>query len=83
MRLVNPIYFCSQSGTIVFFIYRSQVNDGIKGKKIGILTEGFVDVEEDLARVVRQRALTLKEAGAEVSDVSLPVHIDGGSTMLI
>uniref|UniRef100_A0A8W8LHW4 Amidase domain-containing protein n=2 Tax=Magallana gigas TaxID=29159 RepID=A0A8W8LHW4_MAGGI len=57
--------------------YSKLVNDGIKGKKIGILTEGFVDVEEDLARVVRQRALTLKEAGAEVSDVSLPIHMDG------
>lgn len=57
--------------------YSKLVNDGIKGKKIGILTEGFVDVEEDLARVVRQRALTLKEEGAEVSDVSLPIHNDG------
>uniref|UniRef100_K1P6P1 Amidase n=1 Tax=Magallana gigas TaxID=29159 RepID=K1P6P1_MAGGI len=55
-----------------------KVNDGIKGKKIGLLTEGFIGVEEDLAGIVRQAALTLKEAGAEVSDVSLPIHSDGG-----
>lgn len=37
-----------------------------------------MDVEEDLAMIVRQAALTLKQAGAEVSDVSLPIHDDGG-----
>ncbi|XP_052678957.1 amidase-like isoform X1 [Crassostrea angulata] len=57
--------------------YSQLVNDGIKGKKIGLLTEGFIGVEEDLAGIVRQAALTLKEAGAEVSDVSLPIHSDG------
>lgn len=44
-------------------VYIFKVNDGIKGKKIGFLTEGFIGVEEDLAGIVRQAALTLKEAG--------------------
>lgn len=34
-------------------------------------------MDEEVARVVRQAALTLEEAGAEVSDVSLPIHNDG------
>lgn len=54
-----------------------KVNYGIKGKKIGLLKEGFKDMDEEVARVVRQAALTLEEAGAEVSDVSLPIHNDG------
>nr|XP_034308110.1 amidase-like [Crassostrea gigas] len=57
--------------------YSKLVNYGIKGKKIGLLKEGFKDMDEEVARVVRQAALTLEEAGAEVSDVSLPIHNDG------
>ena len=55
----------------------SKVNDGIKGKKVGILLEGFQVVEEDLAVIVRGAAEDLKAAGAEVGEVSLPIHNDG------
>ena len=54
-----------------------KVNDGIKGKKIGILVEGFEGVEKDLAGIVRDAALNLSVAGAEVAEVSLPIHNDG------
>lgn len=50
-----------------------KVNDGIKGKKIGILVEGFEGVEKDLAGIVRDAALNLSVAGAEVAEVSLPI----------
>nr|XP_022299774.1 uncharacterized protein LOC111108286 isoform X1 [Crassostrea virginica] len=57
--------------------YSKLVNDGIKGKKVGILLEGFQGVEEDLAVIVRGAAENLKAAGAEVGEVSLPIHNDG------
>nr|XP_022296050.1 uncharacterized protein LOC111105884 [Crassostrea virginica] len=57
--------------------YSQLVNDGIKGKKIGILVEGFEGVEKDLAGIVRDAALNLSVAGAEVAEVSLPIHNDG------
>lgn len=40
-------------------------------------------MDEEVARVVRQAALTLEEAGAEVSDVSLPIHNDGGFFLIL
>ncbi|XP_056000994.1 amidase-like [Ostrea edulis] len=57
--------------------YSKLFNDGIKGKKVAIISEGFEGVDEDVATLVRDAALKLKEAGAEVSEVSLPIHNDG------
>ncbi|XP_061178945.1 amidase-like [Saccostrea echinata] len=57
--------------------YSKLFSDGIKGKKIAILTEGFEEVEEDVAKIVKVAAYRLKEAGAEVTEVSLPIHKDG------
>lgn len=34
-------------------------------------------MDEEVAMVVRQAALTLKDAGADVSEVSVPIHNDG------
>ena len=49
----------------------------MKGKTIGLLKEGFEGVEEDYALIVRKAAERLRETGATVKDVSVPLHKDG------
>ncbi|XP_061179044.1 amidase-like [Saccostrea echinata] len=57
--------------------YSELVNNEIKGKKVAILKEGFEGAEEDVAKIVSEAAYRLREAGAEVTEVSLPIHKDG------
>ncbi|XP_061167672.1 amidase-like [Saccostrea echinata] len=57
--------------------YSKLCNDGVNGKKVALLREGFEEVEENLATIVRDAAYKLREAGAEVYEVSLPIHNDG------
>ncbi|XP_061179041.1 amidase-like [Saccostrea echinata] len=66
-----------QFPTISVPLYSELFNKGIKGKKIAILKEGFEGVDEDAAKIVKEAAYRLKEAGVEVIEVSLPVHKDG------
>lgn len=47
--------------------------NGIKGKKIGIIKEYFSDgLSSEVAKVVKQAADKLRDAGAEIVEVSLP-----------
>ena len=51
-----------------------------EGMKIGIVTEGFGWEglsEEDVDQFVREAAYSLKQAGATVEEVSIPMHRDG------
>lgn len=57
--------------------YTKFIENNIKGKKIGLLMEGFTGVEEDVANQVRAAANRLKEAGAIVKEISVPMHEDG------
>ncbi|XP_046561213.1 amidase-like [Haliotis rubra] len=58
--------------------YSKLIDAGISGKKIGVLKEGFdVCTEPDVVEIVRREVDRLKEAGAEVEEVSLPIHLDG------
>ncbi|XP_046561214.1 amidase-like [Haliotis rubra] len=60
--------------------YSKLIDAGISGKKIGVLKEGFdVCTEPDVVEKVRREVDRLKEAGAEVEEVSLPIHLDGPS----
>lgn len=53
--------------------YRSNLEEGVKGLKIGIPKEYFSEgVDKDVEAVVRNGIKVLEEAGAEVVDVSLP-----------
>ena len=45
--------------------------------------EGFQGVEEDLAKIVRDAAENLRAAGAEVGEMSLPIHNDGGFSCIL
>jgi len=53
----------------------STLTNGVKGLRIGILEEGFIDAEVDVADMVNAAADVLAEAGAIISKVSVPAHL--------
>ena len=60
--------------------YSEAANGDAQGLRIGIVTEGFAwpDLsEEDVDDLVRESAGIFEELGAEVSEVSVPMHRDG------
>lgn len=63
--------------------YRKALTGDIKGMKIGILKEGFEDQYADPAvnEKVRQAAKRLEKMGAEVVEVSVPMHHQAGSIL--
>ncbi len=60
--------------------YLSGLDGGVEGMSIGILSEGFGWPglsEEDVDVSVREAAGIFRELGAEVGEVSVPLHQDG------
>jgi len=59
--------------------YLAALNRGVKGLRIGVLKEGFghsnSDPESD--KVVQEAVEHYRSLGAEVSEVSVPMHLDG------
>jgi amidase len=52
----------------------SGLDGGVSGIKIGIVTEGFLDVEAEVHELVMAAVDVLAKAGATVSEVSIPEH---------
>ena len=60
--------------------YEGSLNGDAQGLRIGVVTEGFgwPDLsEDDVDETVRGAANTFEELGADVSEVSIPLHRDG------
>jgi amidase len=59
--------------------YLETIEDGVRGLRIGVVTEGFgtPEAEQDVDRLVRQQAQRFASLGATVEDVSVPVHAVG------
>ena len=60
--------------------YTQRLTGDANGLRIGIVREGFgwAGVSEaDVDTIVRESAMRLEDAGAEVVDVSIPMHRDG------
>ena len=56
----------------------AQLDKGVKGKKVGLLMEGFETcTEEAVKTVVREAAYRLTQAGCVVKETSVPMHKDG------
>ncbi|MEE2980701.1 MAG: amidase [Pseudomonadota bacterium] len=57
--------------------YTKARDGGVAGLKVGVLSEGFVfeNLEPDVADCVRQAAVRLQDLGAEVKEVSVPMHL--------
>lgn len=54
--------------------FLSTLARGVEGLRVGVLEEGFVDAETDVADLVMGAVDVLAKAGADVSKVSLPEH---------
>ncbi|ANQ23780.1 amidase [Vibrio natriegens] len=56
--------------------YTNALDKGVKGLKIGVLTEGFAlpNMDERVAEKVRKAIAKFEELGAIVSEVSIPAH---------
>ena len=61
--------------------YLAGIEDGVSGLRIGVVTEGFGQpgAEEDVDRSVRAATDALRELGAVVEDVSIPLHRADGT----
>ena len=59
--------------------YASMLNGGVKGMRIGVVTEGFqqANAEADVSAKVRDAAARLARLGAEVAEISIPMHLTG------
>ncbi|MEQ4204344.1 amidase family protein [Actinopolymorpha sp. B9G3] len=53
----------------------SGLAEGVDGIRIGIVEEGFDSAEEDVTELVMAAADSLADAGAKVSTVSVPAHL--------
>lgn len=64
--------------------YLAEVDRGIRGLRIGIVREGFGTPlsEADVDAMVMAGAWRLREAGAEVAEISIPAHIPATSIMM-
>lgn len=65
--------------------YTEALGKGAEGLKIGILTEGFghPESEADVDETVRASAQRFRDLGAEVEDVSVPMHRLGPALWLV
>ncbi len=63
----------------VTFDYRAGLERGVAGLRIGVLREGFdwPDAMPEVSRQVRAAADLLQDRGAEVREISVPLHADG------
>jgi amidase len=63
--------------------YVASLAQGVKGMRFGLVREGFgtPGAEADVDAMVRAAALRLREAGATVEEISVPMHAQGPSIM--
>ena len=61
--------------------YTSALGRGVRGLKIGVVDEGFnrPESESDVDTKVRESAEKLRELGADVEQVSIPMHNEGAA----
>ncbi|KAK7104603.1 hypothetical protein V1264_019296 [Littorina saxatilis] len=69
-----------QKTDVVIPEYTKLLEQGVSGKKVGLLTEGFeACTEEAVKTVVRAAANKLTQVGAIVKETSIPMHKDAGA----
>jgi amidase len=61
--------------------YASMLDGGVKGMRIGMVTEGFEqsNAEADVNTKVRDAAARLATLGADVTEISIPMHLAGAA----
>ena len=63
--------------------YTATLDRGVKGKRLGLLREGFGQpgAEDDVNHAVRAAAAQLDKLGAKVEEVSVPAHLEAGDLL--
>lgn len=61
--------------------YTEALGQGVKGMKIGVVKEGFglPNSERDVDAKVKQAAAAFRDLGAQVQEISVPMHALGGA----
>lgn len=62
--------------------YSELVTGEVKGLKVGVLQEGLEGCEEDVQAATLQAAEALRQGGASVERISIPLHSDSASIWL-
>ena len=60
-----------------------QLTTHLDGVRVAVLTEGFAKCEEDVEKTVRREVAKLRDIGATVDEVSVPMHAYGTLDLLI
>jgi amidase len=65
--------------------YTSLLEGGVKGMRIGVVTEGFQqpNAEAEVNAKVREAASRLASLGAQVSEISIPMHVVGSALLIL
>lgn len=63
--------------------YSATLDRGVKGKRLGLLREGFTQpgAESDVNAAVRAAAARLEKLGATVTELSVPAHLEAGDLL--
>ena len=79
--IAGPDDFDPRQAGVVADDYLAQLDAGIEGMRVGVLEEGFgwPGAEEEVESAVRSAADRLRELGATVEAVSVPLHRDSAA----
>jgi amidase len=77
--LAGPDEYDPRQHNVKTHPYASMIEGGINGMRIGIVTEGFQlpNAETDVNAKVREATVRLKDLGAQVTEISIPMHLVG------
>ena len=75
--IAGPDGYDSRQVNVRTHPYAKELDGGVKGMKIALVKEGFqqANAEEDVNAKVRAAAAQLQKLGAEVSEISIPLHL--------
>ncbi|XP_033746011.1 amidase-like [Pecten maximus] len=54
--------------------YSKLFSEDVSGRKVGVLKEGFLGVDDHVNKCVRDKLSKLSDAGVVLKDVSIPIH---------
>ena len=79
--IAGPDGYDPRQYNVTLHPYASMLEGGIRGMRIGVVTEGFAqpNAEDDVNAKVRAAAARLETLGALVSEVSIPMHLLGSA----
>ena len=57
------------------YVFFYQLDGNVSGMKLGLVTEGMANCEEDVVALVRSACEHYKTLGVTVEEVSIPEHV--------